>query len=187
MGASVQRCWALARLIGVKGLLITLILVSCGTNSRPEPARQTAPTPSPEVPAEPAPEPSWVDVAVGRHFSCGVRDDRRVLCWGSNSEGRAGLGEVAHSPVPVLVEGIDDGLAASFLERGEDLLTLLRGGPVLDLDLQDLDLASCGRVVRGGVEALRLGESRQTGQDDRRARERRGHSNSIHGNLLDPA
>lgn len=49
----------------------------------------------------------WVDVAVGRHFSCAVRDDGEVWCWGTNADGRAGL-NVDYSAVPVRVAGVDN-------------------------------------------------------------------------------
>lgn len=98
----------------MRGMLIATIILGCGTSSRSEPPVPRAPIAEPE--AHEATEPDeddppaalWVDVAVGRHVSCAARDDGRVSCWGTNADGRAGLGDVAYSAVPLPVEGIDD-------------------------------------------------------------------------------
>jgi hypothetical protein len=50
-------------------------------------------------------------LAVGGNHSCALRDDGRVLCWGSNFFGQIGtdtnLGSVdAENPTPALVEGL---------------------------------------------------------------------------------
>ena len=43
---------------------------------------------------------------MGERFSCARYESGAVRCWGSNTEGRAGLGELTYSTVPVRVEGI---------------------------------------------------------------------------------
>lgn len=50
-----------------------------------------------------------VDVAVGDGFSCILREDGTVACWGKNDLGQLGRGHTEHSglPQPVMVEGQD--------------------------------------------------------------------------------
>ena len=35
---------------------------------------------------------SWVDISVGNLFSCGIRDDDSLWCWGKNNHGQLGIG-----------------------------------------------------------------------------------------------
>lgn len=51
-----------------------------------------------------------VDVAVGDGFSCILREDGTVACWGKNDVGQLGQGHTNHSPLPqpVMAEGQDD-------------------------------------------------------------------------------
>ncbi|HXS16395.1 MAG TPA: hypothetical protein VN764_04375, partial [Polyangiaceae bacterium] len=50
-----------------------------------------------------------VDVAVGDGFSCVLRDEGSVWCWGRNDAGQLGRGNTEHSglPAPVMVEAQD--------------------------------------------------------------------------------
>jgi alpha-tubulin suppressor-like RCC1 family protein len=48
----------------------------------------------------------WAQVCVGGGslaFTCAVRTDGSLWCWGSNDEGRLGIGSTAGSPLPVRV------------------------------------------------------------------------------------
>lgn len=47
--------------------------------------------------------PSFVQVAAGHSFSCGLTSEGKAYCWGQNSSGALGNGTTAHetSPVPV--------------------------------------------------------------------------------------
>jgi alpha-tubulin suppressor-like RCC1 family protein len=46
-------------------------------------------------------------------FSCALREDRTVSCWGSNHDGELGNGSTVDSPVPVRVEGLSNVLQIS--------------------------------------------------------------------------
>ena len=54
-------------------------------------------------------------VAAGTFFSCAVRQNASISCWGANSSGELGIGqttyEIASSQVPVEVDGITDARA----------------------------------------------------------------------------
>ena len=66
-------------------------------------------------------EPTEVDslddavaITSGSHFSCAVRETGQIACWGSNSDGQLGNGEVDSSNLsPDLVSGIDDAIGVS--------------------------------------------------------------------------
>lgn len=58
----------------------------------------------PAVP--PTPRQGFAQIAVGSELTCALLDDHTVRCWGSNANGRAGLGEAPLSHVPRLVEGL---------------------------------------------------------------------------------
>jgi alpha-tubulin suppressor-like RCC1 family protein len=49
----------------------------------------------------------WLDVALGTTYSCGIRDDYSLWCWGDNSAGELGVdpGTTSSSNVPVQVAG----------------------------------------------------------------------------------
>ena len=120
-----------AGLNAVHVVWIALIVVGCGSRapqtveSEPTSASATESESASASASEPEPESeTWVDVSVGYHFSCAVRGGR-VWCWGSNAEGRAGLGDTAHSPTPMRVEGVDDALGVS---AGESHACALRRG-----------------------------------------------------------
>jgi alpha-tubulin suppressor-like RCC1 family protein len=66
-----------------------------------DPARETA---GPLVP--PTPRQGFVQIAVGLDVSCAVLDDHTARCWGSNANGRAGLGETPSALVPTRVGGL---------------------------------------------------------------------------------
>jgi alpha-tubulin suppressor-like RCC1 family protein len=40
---------------------------------------------------------TWVDIGVGREFTCGVRSDDTLWCWGANSQGDLGNGQYGAS------------------------------------------------------------------------------------------
>ena len=47
-------------------------------------------------------------LAAGEFFTCALRDDSTVWCWGANGFGQLGDGTTADSPVPVQVAGLPD-------------------------------------------------------------------------------
>ncbi len=69
-----------------------------------------------------------VELALGRQHTCARLADRRVFCFGDNSWGQLGAGDLeAHEGV-VQVQGIDDALAIS---AGRDFTCALREGNVI--------------------------------------------------------
>ncbi|MEM9191408.1 MAG: MopE-related protein [Myxococcota bacterium] len=44
------------------------------------------------------------EVAVGHNFSCAVRDNGRIVCWGANGAGQLGVGDTLPRSTPVVVE-----------------------------------------------------------------------------------
>ncbi|MEO6601092.1 MAG: hypothetical protein ABIQ16_14525 [Polyangiaceae bacterium] len=71
-------------------------------------------------------------VAVGRTFSCALRGDQQVLCWGSNAHGQLGRGVgpdvLALDPAPAMVVGLG---AVSQLVTGDEFACALQGGGTL--------------------------------------------------------
>ncbi|MCM2344320.1 MAG: hypothetical protein NDJ24_07145 [Alphaproteobacteria bacterium] len=48
----------------------------------------------------------WLQVAVGESYTCGIRTDNKLYCWGANSLGRTGLGvSSGQARVPAEVTG----------------------------------------------------------------------------------
>ena len=74
--------------------ILTAVLLSCGDTPEPdkddgdEPASLTAPT------------AGWRQISLGRGFACAVRVDGELYCFGDNSWGRLGNGEVQVSAAP---------------------------------------------------------------------------------------
>ncbi|MBN8616234.1 MAG: hypothetical protein J0L92_36930, partial [Deltaproteobacteria bacterium] len=64
------------------------------------------PSPGPVVP--PTPRSGFVQIAVGLDVTCALSDDHAVRCWGSNADGRAGLGGTLVTGAPMRVEGLPD-------------------------------------------------------------------------------
>ena len=66
-------------------------------------------------------------VAVGRTFSCALRDDEQVLCWGSNAHGQLGRGlgpdVLALDPTPAMVVGLS---GVSQLVTGDEFACALQ-------------------------------------------------------------
>ncbi len=52
-------------------------------------------------------------VASGKFFSCAIKADRGVACWGRNSEGQLGDGTTERRLSPTSVHGINDAMAIS--------------------------------------------------------------------------
>ncbi len=46
-------------------------------------------------------------------FSCALREDRTVSCWGGNHDGELGNGSAVDSPVPVRVQGLSNAIQIS--------------------------------------------------------------------------
>lgn len=93
------------------------ILGACGSSASPsappEPANPAMEAIAVEASAAPIADEALdppvdrpVEVGVGERFSCARYESGAVRCWGSNSQGRAGLGERTDSTVPVRVEGL---------------------------------------------------------------------------------
>jgi alpha-tubulin suppressor-like RCC1 family protein len=76
-------------------------------------------TPNP-TPAAVATTDAFVDLKAGQWFTCGLKADGSVLCWGSNQWGQLGtetnLGGVSPNPTPNLIPG---GVAFTVLSAGE--------------------------------------------------------------------
>ncbi|HMI94020.1 MAG TPA: hypothetical protein VK509_21755 [Polyangiales bacterium] len=47
----------------------------------------------------------WLAVAVGEHFSCGIRAPGQLYCWGANNVGQLGVGDLVERMVPTAVPG----------------------------------------------------------------------------------
>jgi alpha-tubulin suppressor-like RCC1 family protein len=113
---------------------------------------------------DPNPVPVLVDhpdlgvvkqLALGGEHSCALRDDGRVLCWGSNVSGQLGSsansGTLAPTPVPVLVDHPDLGVVTQLALGNSHSCALRDDGRVL-----------CWGSNRHGE----LGSSANVGNDD---------------------
>jgi alpha-tubulin suppressor-like RCC1 family protein len=56
---------------------------------------------------------AFVALSSGGSHTCALSSEGRVLCWGDNSEGQLGDGNIADSSAPVLALGIHDTVALS--------------------------------------------------------------------------
>lgn len=70
-------------------------------------------TSPPPVDPEPTDPPPTVDVSVGKHHSCAVRDDGTVHCWGRNDMGQLGDGTTTDRATPVQVAGVHGAVSVS--------------------------------------------------------------------------
>jgi|GEM_PF-6151109 len=52
--------------------------------------------------------PGWTAVSAGGSHTCGRRDDGTLWCWGSNVEGRLGIGVAAEKALPARADGDND-------------------------------------------------------------------------------
>tara|TARA_Y100001954_G_scaffold64051_1_gene69768 strand:- start:971 stop:2746 length:1776 start_codon:yes stop_codon:yes gene_type:complete len=69
--------------------------VDAGPEPMPEPVDAGSPNeiePADAGPPPVSPEGEIIDVAVGRYTSCALRTNGKVYCWGSNGEGKLGIG-----------------------------------------------------------------------------------------------
>jgi hypothetical protein len=66
-------------------------------------------------------------LAAGRQFTCALRDDGHVACWGFSTEGV--LGKLEKSDEPVLVPGLDD--AIQLVADEENACALRKAGEVV--------------------------------------------------------
>ncbi len=64
-------------------------------------------------------------VSAGQFYTCAVRSDHRVMCWGDNLYGQLGDGTNTASPVPVTVSTITD---AKAIAAGEKVTCALDSG-----------------------------------------------------------
>ncbi|MGF1508831.1 MAG: RCC1 domain-containing protein [Myxococcota bacterium] len=55
----------------------------------------------------------WRDVSCGQFHTCGVTEDDRLWCWGRNTSGQLGLGDIAPRDEPALVGSSYSGVATS--------------------------------------------------------------------------
>jgi alpha-tubulin suppressor-like RCC1 family protein len=60
------------------------------------------------VPHAPIP---WVGMAATEFFTCGMRGNGQVLCWGANFNGQLGFGATGNRNRPSLVDGLTDAIA----------------------------------------------------------------------------
>ena len=67
----------------------------------------------------------FTQVAAGDKFTCAVKSDGTVWCWGQNSKGTLGDGTVTHRTRPVQVVGITD---ATHVVAGLEFACALRSG-----------------------------------------------------------
>ena len=193
-------------------LATALALVGC---SRPElvPAPPTPPlaapslpTPSPPAGLEPtgprlpgpsAPPLEALEVAVGERVSCARFADGGVRCWGTNAEGRAGIGDTPYTTRPARVEGIPPARALAVGARhacivdeagrvhcwgyGEDgqlgdgtTVSRPRPAPVEGLEgvveIDASDLHTCARTSAGEVYCWGRGSLVGDGTDRSRSR-----------------
>lgn len=57
---------------------------------------------------------AFIDIVAGDAHTCALTEARHVFCWGSNTSGELGLGEIGNRQIPTRIQGLDDvrGLAA---------------------------------------------------------------------------
>jgi hypothetical protein len=67
---------------------------------------------------------TFTELSLGQAFSCGLRTDGRVLCWGLNQLGQLGDGSNTQRNAPVLVSGLD---SVTQLSAGFAHVCALRG------------------------------------------------------------
>jgi len=73
------------------------VLVCFGTGDQGQLARGDTSSGHERMPVG---DPGWTRVAAGGAFSCGIRDDGTLHCWGDNAFGQLGVGDVMQRLVP---------------------------------------------------------------------------------------
>ena len=115
-------------------LAFLLLAASCSSSESSSPALPTSttsaaePAASAEEPATPSPPSTTstaaesqpyiaTSIAANYSHSCAISEDKKVFCWGSNDNGKLGIGKNAidleYSAVPLEVEGIADAAAVT--------------------------------------------------------------------------
>lgn len=88
-----------------------------------------------------------VEVGGGFDFTCALRADGRVSCWGGNAYGQLGNGTTTPSPAPVAVSGVTD--AAALAVGDYHVCVLRRTGDVACWGRNDQ-----GQVGTGSVSSM---------------------------------
>lgn len=60
------------------------------------------------IDAQAMPNDRLIDVAAGKSFSCGLTEQGKVFCWGTNEKGQLGQGDLLDKAAPVQVSAQDD-------------------------------------------------------------------------------
>lgn len=110
----------------------------------------------------------FLSLALGESFTCGLRTDHRVYCWGDGSQGKLGTGGTSDANTPQPVQG---GLEFEQIVAGQDHVCALTatgatycwgnnsagmaGAP------DELDDLTAPRLVDGGHSFVSLGSGRQ--------------------------
>jgi alpha-tubulin suppressor-like RCC1 family protein len=67
-------------------------------------------------------------VGVGFHYSCALSDAGGVFCWGNNSAGTLGNGEIVQSRAVVRAKGLESGVAALAVGNDHVCVVMETGG-----------------------------------------------------------
>jgi alpha-tubulin suppressor-like RCC1 family protein len=110
-----------------------------------------------------SPDACVQQISVGIQFSCLLRTDGTVWCWGYNNDGELGNDSVTASPVPVEVKGLPDASSlpvVSISTAEEHACALVKDGSVWCWGINDqLNLGQCpsgGAVPANSTTALRI-------------------------------
>ncbi len=97
----------------ITGAVLTVALYACAPDT-PVVMRDAASPPDARVPDPVVPSKLAADrFALGSSFSCYLRDDASVWCWGANNFGQLGNGGVGSSYLAIKVAGLDDAVQVS--------------------------------------------------------------------------
>ncbi|TDR45926.1 alpha-tubulin suppressor-like RCC1 family protein [Tahibacter aquaticus] len=104
-----------------------------------------------------------VDLSLGNAFACAVRNDGKVLCWGSNTRGQLGDGTATARNVPTLVND-NFGIYAGIATGGEFSCGLTSAGQAKCWGYNDVGQLGDGSLMQrstpAGVATLSSGVAR---------------------------
>ncbi|HUJ61039.1 MAG TPA: hypothetical protein VLX92_21195 [Kofleriaceae bacterium] len=99
-------------------------------------------------------------IAVGIQFTCMVRSDGTVWCWGNNADGEVGDGTVTDRSVPTKVLGLPDASslpAVAVTAAEEHACALIKDGSVWCWGINDTDnLGQCDSSITNSTRAVKV-------------------------------